>query len=105
MSGNGQHHHPITPVGTYVMVWMALVIGTILTAVVAYFDFGALNTPIALGIAITKASLVIIMFMGLRYNTPLTKVVAISGFLWLMILFFVGMGDYISRDWLHVAGR
>ena len=78
---------------------------TILTVVVAHSDFGALNTPIALAIAITKASLVIIMFMGLRYNTPLTKVVAISGFLWLMILFCVGMGDYLTRDWLHVAGR
>ena len=54
---------------------------------VATYDFGWLNTPVALPIAVIKASLVVIYFMGLRYNTPLTKIVAIAGFFWLFILF------------------
>ncbi len=58
---------------------------------VATQDFGWLNTPIALAVAVVKASLVVIYFMGVRYNTPLTKVVAVAGFFWLFILF--GLDD------------
>jgi hypothetical protein len=43
--------------------------------------------------------------MGVRYNTPLTKVVVISGFLWMLILFGIGMSDYLTRPWIGVPGR
>jgi cytochrome c oxidase subunit 4 len=72
---------------------------------VATQDYGAWNTPIALAVAFFKASLVIIYFMGVRYNTPLTKAVVVSGFFWLIILFGMTMGDYVSRAWLGVPGR
>jgi len=98
-------HAPIVPVRTYLAVFGALFILTILTVVVAYFDLGLLNTPVALGIAFFKASLVVIYFMGLRYNTPLTKLVAIAGFFWLIILFGITMSDYLTRPWLGVPGR
>jgi cytochrome c oxidase subunit IV len=97
--------HIITPVRTYLYVFAALFVATIVTYIAAINDFGALNTPIALGIAFAKASLVIIYFMGVRYNTPLTKVVVASGFVWLLIMFGLTMGDYISRGWLGVPGR
>jgi cytochrome c oxidase subunit 4 len=64
-----------------------------------------MNTPIALAVAFFKASLVVIYFMGVRYNTPLTKVVVVSGFFWLIILFGLTMGDYMTRAWLGVPGR
>ena len=99
------HQHPITSVGVYVAVFAGLVICTLLTVFAASRDFGSLNTPIALGIAVTKGSLVVMFFMGVRYNTPLTKLVAISGFIWIMILFGIGMGDYLSRTWIGVPGR
>jgi len=98
-------HAPIVSVGTYVMVFVALLIGTGLTVLAASRDFGALNTPIALGIAVTKASLVCLIFMGVRHNTPLTKVVVLSGLLWLLILFGLGMNDYLTRTWMGVPGR
>ena len=97
--------HVIVPVKTYVYVFFALLIGTGLTYVAAINDFGWLNTPIALGIAVAKASFVVIYFMGVRYNTPLTKVVVVSGLVWLLIMFGLTMGDYVSRGWLGVPGR
>ena len=102
------NHHPqhvITPVSTYVTIFVLLLIGTGLTVFVAMNDFGWLNTPIALGVALIKASLVVIYFMGVRYNTPLTRLVAISGFVWVLILFGLGMSDYLSRHWIGVLGR
>jgi cytochrome c oxidase subunit IV len=97
--------HPITSVRTYVFTFVALLICTGLTVMVASFDFGMLNTPIALTIAVFKGTLVVIYFMGLRHNTPLTKVVALAGFFWLFILFGIGMSDYLTRPWLGVPGR
>ena len=98
-------HAPITPVSTYVNIFVALLVLTAATYVVATYDFGFLNTPIALAVAILKASLVVIYFMGVRYNTPLTKVVVVSGFFWLVIMFGLTLNDYLTRGWLGVAGR
>ena len=97
--------HVITPPLTYFTVFGVLFLATILTYLVALRDFGWLNTPIALGIAFAKASLVVIYFMGVRYNTPLTKVVVVAGFFWLLIMFGLTMGDYVSRPWIGVPGR
>ena len=99
------HTHVITPVSTLFTVFGALFVLTILTYLAATRDFGALNTPIALGIAVLKASLVVIYFMAVRYNTPLTKVVVVAGFFWLLIMFGITMGDYLTRPWLGVPGR
>jgi cytochrome c oxidase subunit 4 len=100
-----EHAHIITPVLTYVAVFVTLLVLTYITWWVAQHDYGALNTPVALGVAVLKASLVVIYFMGVRYNTPLTKVVVLSGFFWLLILFGLTMGDYVSRPLLGVPGR
>lgn len=104
-SPDSSSHHHIASIGTYVAVWAALVFFTLLTVFVASKDFGELNTAVALAIAITKASMVVLIFMGLRHNTPLTKMVAVSGFLWVLILFGIGMSDYLTRAWMGVPGR
>jgi len=98
-------HHHITPVGTYVGVFIALLVLTLATVLVAKQDLGFLNTFVALTIAISKATLVVWFFMGVRYNTPLTKVVVISGFVWLMIMFGLGMSDYLTRHMIGTPGR
>jgi cytochrome c oxidase subunit 4 len=95
----------ITSVRTYVFVFAALIVFTLSTVLVAKYDFGWLNTPVALTIAVTKATLVVVYFMGVRYNTPLTKVVVVAGFFWLFILFGLGMSDYLTRPWIGVPGR
>ena len=103
--------HRIPTVFTFLMVFLALLVGTGLTVLVARYDLDALfhvtwlNTAIALTIAIIKATLVIIYFMGVRWNTPLTKVVVLAGFFWLLILFGLTMNDYLTRGWLGVLGR
>ncbi len=91
--------------GLYYSVFLALCVLTVVTVAIARVDLGVMNTPIALAVAVSKAMLVILFFMGVKYNTPLTKVVAASGFVWLIILFGITMGDYLTRGWLGVPGR
>jgi cytochrome c oxidase subunit 4 len=87
------------------MVFLGLLVGTLVTVWIAYFDFGIFNVAVALTIAVAKASLVVWFFMGVRYNTPLTKVVVVAGLFWLLIMFGLGMSDYLTRPWIGVPGR
>jgi cytochrome c oxidase subunit 4 len=97
--------HTVVSVRLYVTIFLALMTLTGLTVLAGYQDFGFANTIIALSIAVTKASLVVLFFMGVRHNTPLTKVTVIAGFFWLLILFGLGMSDYLTRPWIGVPGR
>ena len=97
--------HHIVPVRTYVFVWLALIIGTISTYLIAeYVDIGPWNIVVALLIAGTKMSLVIYFFMHVKFNDTLTRLFVAGGFFWLLILILLTMADYGSRGWLPVTG-
>ena len=85
----------------YFTVFLALVVGTLLTVVVAKFDLGPLNNIVMLTIACTKALLVVLFFMHVRWGTRLTWVVAGAGFFWLLMMFSITMSDYASRGWVE----
>jgi len=85
----------------YYLVFAALIVGTILTYAAAKVDMGPLNNIVMLTIACTKATLVILFFMHVRWSSRLTWVVAMSGFFWLLILFGIGMSDYLTRGWVQ----
>jgi cytochrome c oxidase subunit 4 len=91
----------VAPKSMYYAVFAALLVGTGLTVAVAFVDLGALNNVLMLGIAMTKALLVILFFMHVRWSTRLTWVVAASGFFWLLILFGITMSDYLTRGWVE----
>ena len=95
----------VVPVSTYLAVFGALVGLTILTVWAAGQDFGAMNTAVALGIAVTKASLVVLFFMHVKYGTPLVKLYVIAAIVWLGIMMVITMSDYASRGWLSPRPR
>ena len=90
----------VAPLKLYYSIFLALIVGTIVTVAVAFVDLGPLNNIVMLGIAITKALLVVLFFMHVRWSTRLTWVVAGAGFFWLLILFVLTMSDYMSRGWI-----
>jgi cytochrome c oxidase subunit 4 len=93
----------IVSVRVYFVIFLVLLVGTILTAWVAFFDFpGPLNAIVALTIACIKAGLVILYFMHLRYSARLTWVIFLSALFWLAILFALTLSDYSTRDWLPI---
>ena len=95
----------IIPARTYVLVCGALLALTVITYAVARVDLGPWNTLVALAIAFMKASLVILFFMHVRYSSHLTRVFVLAGILWLGILLFGTMNDFVTRGWLNVPGK
>jgi len=97
----------VTSRKVYFLVFGALMVFTVLTVIVAEFDFGVFNDIVALAIAVTKALLVILFFMHVRYSTRLTALTALAGFFWLAILILLILTDYASRgsSMLPVPGK
>jgi cytochrome c oxidase subunit 4 len=90
---------------TYFTIFAALMVLTGLTVWASFQHLGIWNTPVALGIAVLKATLVALFFMHLRYSPKLTSLVIASSLLWLVILFAITMSDYVSRPWLPIYSR
>ena len=90
----------VAPKSMYYAVFGALIVGTILTVGAAKVDMGPLNNIVMLTVACTKALLVVLFFMHVRWSSRLTWVVASSGFVWLLIMFGLTMADYMSRGWV-----
>jgi cytochrome c oxidase subunit 4 len=81
----------------YFLIFGALLVLTVVTYLVALVDLGALNVVVALAVAVTKAVLVVLYFMHVRYSNRLTKIVVIAGFFWLAILVVLTLSDYFTR--------
>jgi cytochrome c oxidase subunit 4 len=101
----------VVPVGTYVLVFVALLCLTALTTGVAYIDLGMLhigrasidlNTVAALAIAVTKMMLVVLFFMHVKYATGMTRIVVVAGIFWLGILISLTLADELTRNWTPV---
>lgn len=95
----------VAPKSMYYGVFLALVVGTILTVFVAKYDLGPFNNIVMLTVACAKALLVILFFMHVRWSTRLTWVVAGAGFFWLLIMFSLTMSDIMSRGWVEGTVR
>jgi cytochrome c oxidase subunit 4 len=91
---------------TYFMVWAILMVLTALTAAVSFVNLGQWNTPVALAIASSKALLVALFFMHLRYeHSKIIWLWALAGVFWLTVLFFLSMTDFGTRQFLNVPGK
>ena len=87
-------------VKTYLWVLFILLMFTMATYNVAFWDLGALTVPIALAIAITKATLVVLVFMHVKYSERLVAVFVVAGFATLALMLVGTLHDYWSRGWL-----
>ena len=94
---HGEFH---VSMATYNMVFLALMVGLIVTVWAAFINLGPLNMPVAMLIATIKAALVVLYFMHVKFASRLTKVFVAASFLWLVILFVMTFMDYHTRHWL-----
>lgn len=97
MSNTTTHSHFIVPVRYYVWTFVALLILTGLTVMVSRYDFGALNIYIAMAVAVVKASLVILFFMGLKWETPFIRMILIFSVIFMGIFLTFTLADIGTR--------
>lgn len=98
MATEHEHHHHITPLRTYMLIFGALMILMILTVWVSFLGLDpGLATLVALAIAGSKAFLIILFFMHVKYSERLVWAFAGFGFFGLLLLLVIMMGDYLAR--------
>ena len=97
-SGHAAPHHE-APLTVYFVVFGVLMVLTILTVFVSRIDLGAMNTVVAMAVAVVKAAVVILWFMHVIHSPRMTWIVVISSFLWLAVMFALFFSDYLTRYW------
>jgi cytochrome c oxidase subunit 4 len=80
-----------------VLVYLALIALLAATIMAVQLDIGLLKPVVNLGIAATKAALILWFFMHLRTRGPLVRLFAFGGFAWLILLLGLGLSDWLSR--------
>jgi len=96
-----ENEHHIVPLGLYALIGVTLLIMTGVTYGVSLIDLGPLNTIVALCIATFKATLVVLIFMHVKYTSEkLTKAVIISALFFLGLLLTLSLADFGTRAWL-----
>jgi cytochrome c oxidase subunit IV len=90
----------------YFLIFGALMVLTAATVWIANFNLpGPLNAIVAISIAVTKATLVVLFFLHVRYSSKLTWVFVCAGLVWLIILISFTLSDYLTRGWVPIAAE
>lgn len=103
MADHTEHSEHVVSAGLYWLIWFLLIVGTVVTALVATVDLGTyhgvdFNTVVALFIATCKASVVVLIFMHVKYTSErMTKAILLSAIFWLLLLLLLSMSDYSTR--------
>ncbi len=90
----------VTPPRTYLIILVALLVLTAVTVGISRLPLSPdWHLVIGLTIAVGKAMLVLLFFMHLLRSPQLVWLVALGALMWLAILIFLTMNDYLTRDW------
>jgi len=80
-----------------VLIWLALLVLLATTVTTAFVPLGPLNGIISMSVAATKAALVVLFFMNIRSSSPLLRLASAAGLFWLILMFVLTAGDYLTR--------
>ncbi|RYZ64891.1 MAG: hypothetical protein EOP05_21370 [Proteobacteria bacterium] len=92
---HGDHH--ILPLATYYKVFGALICLTVITVAASLVDFGAFNAIVAFAIATVKAYLVAAIFMHLKYDDKINRMILAAAVFFLLVLWFFSILDELTR--------
>ncbi|MCH9682447.1 MAG: cytochrome C oxidase subunit IV family protein [Deltaproteobacteria bacterium] len=94
-------HEHISPIKNYWVVFGALLVLTGLTYAVSYMSLGPASLPVAMLVAVAKASLVCAYFMHLKYDDGYHVFIFLSTLIFVGIFFTFTMFDLNSRAELN----
>lgn len=85
------------------MVWLGLLALLALTVAATFAPLGAARLPLSLLIAGGKAALVVWVYMHLREERGIVRVIALAALLWLALLLLLSAADFLTRSWFGAA--
>jgi len=103
-AGGEMEGHVVSP-KIYLAVFATLMVLTGSTVAIAFIDLGPFNLPVAIAIATIKATLVILYFMHVRWNSRLIGLALLLAVAWLFHLIVGTFGDYLSRGLIPFPGK
>jgi cytochrome c oxidase subunit IV len=92
-SGHTEPH--VGSLASYFAVFGTLMVLTVLTVLASKFNMGVW---VAVIIAMIKTTVVVLFFMHVKYSSPLIKLTAACGFVWLLFMFGITFADYFGRE-------
>ena len=98
-NGHAGPGHHIAPVSLYITIFVLLMVLTLATWGVTFVHLGMFNLPVALAIAVVKATLVIMFFMHVYWSPKIIKVTVGMSIFFLLIMLMMVMSDYLSRGY------
>ena len=94
---HSKHEEHVIPYSMYILVWVGLLALTSITVTVAGINLGNYTLLVALLIAAVKSTLVINIFMHIKFDEAIFKVfLSLSGFTLVVILVLTFL-DYSFR--------
>jgi len=100
--------HPYDPSATvraYLTVFAALMVFTGLTVAAAFVNMGPMNNVVAIAIAMSKAAMVMAIFMHVRGSSNLIYFCIFGGLFFLSLMFYFPLVDLFSRGMLGIPGK
>ncbi|MBS1704254.1 MAG: hypothetical protein JST40_00155 [Armatimonadetes bacterium] len=106
---DGDYSHHVVPISKLITTFILLIVLMAATVFASTWHLGdawyfsVFANLLALGIAVTKALLVISYFMGAKWASNLSKMFIIGGFGWFTTMYFMFL-DYGTRQWEPIKG-
>ena len=94
----------VVPLPVLFAVLGTLLVMTFVTVAVSWLDFGPFNLWIALGIAVFKASLVLLFFMHLKYDKPFNAIVIIASMALVALFIAIVLTDTTQYEPQRIPG-
>lgn len=89
----------------YVLAYVALLVLMLINIGIAFINLGWASMFIAVAIAVMQVAVLVFVLMQAYLEKPVIHVVMGGAVLWFLILVTLTLADYITRNWLPIAGK
>jgi cytochrome c oxidase subunit 4 len=96
---------PNVSIKSYVLAYLALIALMLVNIGIAFLNLGWANMFISITIAVIQVAVLALVLMQAYFEKPVIHVVMGGAILWFMILITLTFADYITRNWLPIAGK
>jgi cytochrome c oxidase subunit 4 len=98
-------NEPSLSIKSFLLAYVGL-LGLLLANIfIGYLDFGWGSMFVSLVIAALQAGILVFFLMFGLFEKALVRLIIGGALLWFMIMITLTMTDYITRNWVPIAGK